>query len=54
MPQNFSFQKENGIYIKSFFGVENDDTALYDLIPILKGKFYNLINNKLLLKVGAM
>ena len=35
MPQNFSFNKENGIYIKSFFGEENDDKALIDLIPIL-------------------
>ena len=35
MPQNFSFNKENGIYIKSFWGEENDDKALIDLIPIL-------------------
>ena len=35
MPQNFSFNKENGIYIKSFWGEENDDKALVDLIPIL-------------------
>ena len=35
MPQNFSFNKENGIYIKSFWGEENDDKAFIDLIPIL-------------------
>jgi len=38
LPQNFILQKPNGIFIKSFFGIENDDTALYDLIPILKCK----------------
>ena len=36
MPQNFRLQKENGITIKPFFGDDMDDTALYDLIPILK------------------
>ena len=35
MPQNFSYNKENGIYIKPFWGEENDDKALIDLIPIL-------------------
>ena len=35
MPQNFRKNKENSIYIKSFFGEENDDKALIDLIPIL-------------------
>ena len=35
MPQNFRLQKENGIYIKSFWGDNSEDTALYDLIPIL-------------------
>jgi hypothetical protein len=35
MPQNFRKNKENAIYIKSFFGEENDDKALIDLIPIL-------------------
>ena len=35
MPQNFKLHKENAIYIKSFWGVENDDKALIDLIPIL-------------------
>ena len=36
MPQNFRLQKENGIYIKSFWGEDNNDVALFDLIPILK------------------
>jgi len=36
--QNFSFQKENGILIKPFYGREDDDNALFDLIPILISK----------------
>ena len=36
MPQNFRLQKENGINIKPFFGDDMDDTALYELVPILK------------------
>ena len=35
MPQNFILQKENGIFIKNYFGQEDDDMALFDLIPIL-------------------
>ena len=35
MPQNFRKNKENAVYIKSFFGEENDDKALIDLIPVL-------------------
>ena len=35
MMQNFRLQKENGIMIKAFWGEDNYDTALYDLIPIL-------------------
>ncbi len=35
MPQNYKLQKENGIYIKSFYGDDAEDTALIDLIPIL-------------------
>jgi Dullard-like phosphatase family protein len=35
MPQNFKLQKENGIMIKAFWGEDNYDTALIDLIPIL-------------------
>jgi CTD small phosphatase-like protein 2 len=35
MPQNFRLQKENGIYIKTYWGDDNKDTALLDLIPIL-------------------
>ena len=40
MPQNFNLQKENGIFIKSFYGDDNDDTALIDLAPILIGLIY--------------
>ena len=36
MPQNFRLQKQNGITIKPFLGDDYNDTALYDLIPILK------------------
>ena len=35
MPQNFRLQKENGIFIRTFYGEDADDTALIDLIPIL-------------------
>jgi CTD small phosphatase-like protein 2 len=35
MPQNFRLQKENGIFIKTFYGEDPDDTALTELIPIL-------------------
>ena len=36
MPQNFKLQKENGITIRPFWGEDNYDMALYNLIPILK------------------
>ena len=36
MPQNFKLQKENGIIIRPFWGEDNCDMALYNLIPILK------------------
>ena len=36
MPQNFRLQKENGINIKPFFGDDMNDSALYELVPILK------------------
>ena len=35
MPQNFRLQKDNGIFIRTFYGEDPDDTALIDLIPIL-------------------
>ena len=35
MPQNFRFQKENGICIKPFWGQDSSDKTLYDLMPIL-------------------
>ena len=36
MPHNFGLQKENGIFIKNFYGENTKDNALMDLIPILK------------------
>lgn len=36
MPHNFRLQKDNGIFIKNFYGEDQNDTALIDLIPILK------------------
>ena len=36
MPQNFKLQKENGIIIRPFWGEDNCDIVLYNLIPILK------------------
>ena len=35
MPQNFKFQKENGIHIKPFYGEDSKDRTLYELMPIL-------------------
>lgn len=35
MAQNFKLQKDNGIFIKTFYGEDVDDTALYDLVSIL-------------------
>ena len=35
-PQSYELQKENGIYIKSFYGDDQYDNALINLIPILK------------------
>ena len=34
LPQNYELQKENGIFIRNFYGDDNDD-ALKELIPIL-------------------
>ena len=34
-PLNYKLQKENGICIKSFWGENNEDAALYHLIKIL-------------------
>jgi CTD small phosphatase-like protein 2 len=41
MPYNFWLQKENGIFIKNFYGENSKDNALIDLIPILK----SIVNN---------
>ena len=35
IPQNFRLQKDNGIAIKPFFGEDQSDQALINLIPIL-------------------
>ena len=35
MPQNFRLQKSNGINIKSFFGEDDDDKTLIDLMTLL-------------------
>ena len=35
MHQNFCLQKENGIFIKNYFGQDNEDKTLNDLSPIL-------------------
>ena len=35
VPENFIKQKENGIFVKSWYD-DPDDTCLLDLIPILK------------------
>ena len=31
MPQNFRLQTENGIFIKTFYGEDTNDTALIEL-----------------------
>ena len=36
MPQNFRLQKENGIFIKPFWGDDDYDTALFSLADILE------------------
>ena len=41
-PVNFKLHKENGIFIKSFWGDNIKDTALNDLIPILT----NIVKDK--------
>ena len=35
MPQNYELQKENGIFIRNYYGEDKDDNALRELIPIL-------------------
>jgi CTD small phosphatase-like protein 2 len=35
MPQNFRLQKENGIFIKTFYGEDQEDCALFELKSIL-------------------
>ena len=47
-PENYKLQKENGIYIKPFWGDNSDDNALYYLIYILN----NIANEKLDVRDG--
>ena len=35
IPENFTKQPDNGIFINSWYG-EDDDTGLLSLVPILK------------------
>ena len=35
MPQNFRLQKENGIFIKTFYGENQNDNSLVELTPLL-------------------
>ena len=44
-PQSFELQKENGIYIRSFYGDNKYDNALINLIPILKTIAKNSFND---------
>ena len=47
-PQNYKLQKENGICIKSFWGDDPDDIALYNLINIL----INIVKEKVDVRDG--
>ena len=47
-PQNYKLQKENGICIKSFWGDDPEDIALYNLINIL----INIVNEKVDVRDG--
>ena len=47
-PQNYKLQKENGICIKSFWGDDPDDIALYNLIDIL----INIVKEKVDVRDG--
>ena len=35
MPQSFRLQKDNGVFIRAYWGKDPDDCALIDLMPIL-------------------
>ena len=47
-PQNYKLQKENGIFIKSFWGDDSEDVALYNLISIL----INIVKEKIDVRDG--
>ena len=53
MPQNFKLQKENGIFIKNFNGDDKNDSALIDLIPILR-KITCDINNDVRVELSKL
>ena len=42
VAENFSKQPDNGIFIKSWFD-DTSDTALIELAPLLKRKFFIVI-----------
>lgn len=44
-PDNFQYQPENGIYIKSWYN-DPADRALVELAPLLKGKKQVIICQK--------
>ena len=44
-PQSYGLQKDNGIFIKSFYGDNKFDNALFYLIPILKKIASNPLND---------
>ena len=46
MSQNFKLQKDNGILIKSFWGDDKNDKALYELAIILKNIAIDMINSR--------
>ena len=47
-PQNYKLQKENGICIKSFWGDDSEDIALYNLMNIL----INIVKEKIDVRDG--
>lgn len=51
-PDNFQYQPENGIYIKSWYN-DPSDRALVELAPLLKGK-KNIFNRLEIVKKRYM
>jgi len=50
LAENFQFQPENGIMIKTWVG-DPHDTALFELAPILKGSYFSLLVEIVIKKV---